>query len=155
MEKNVDEQQQVIHESFLLNAKALLNDSVISGSQHTQLVKKIIRNQTTTLNPKVLCDKHLDIKSVISNRLVPLLPLNYHALGSSKGIHDAFNSLTVAIYIEMNTKKLGAKILKEVTFVDVPYDFNFGKTMPANCIIALMKNYTWAGLGEDVAAGKC
>ena len=104
LEKNVDEQQQVIHEGFLSNAKALLNDSVISGSQHTQLVKKIIRNQTTTLNPKVLCDKYLNIKLVILNRLVPLIPLNYHALGSGKGIHDAFNSLTVAIYIEMNTK---------------------------------------------------
>ena len=80
-----------------------------------------------------------------------MLPLNYHALGSGKGIHYAFNSLTVEIYIEMNTKKLGAKILKEVTFVDVPYDFKFGKTMPANCILALMTNYTWAGVAEDVA----
>ena len=54
LEKKVDEQQQVIHQSFLSNAKALLNDSVISGSQHAQLAKKIIRSQTTTLNPKVL-----------------------------------------------------------------------------------------------------
>ena len=113
-----------------MNAKALLNDSVISGSQHTKLVKKIIRNQTTTLNPKVLCDKYLNIKLVISNSLIPLLPLNYPALGRGQGINDALNSPTVAIYIEMNTKKLGAKILKEVTFVDVPYDFKFGKTMP-------------------------
>ena len=115
-------------------------------------MKKIIRSQTTALDPKVLHDKYLNIKSVISNRLVPLLPLNYHSLGSGKGIRNAFNSLTVAIYIEMNTKKLGAKILKEVTFVDVPYDFKFGKTMPANCSLALMKNYTWAGLAEGVAA---
>ena len=39
-----------------------------------------------------------------------------------------------------------------MTFVDVPYDFKFGKTMHANCILALMTNYTWAGLAEDVAA---
>ena len=66
LEKKVDEQHQVIHEIFLSNAKALLNDSVISGSQHAQLVKKIIRSQTTTLDPKVLHDKYLNIKSVIS-----------------------------------------------------------------------------------------
>ena len=125
---------------------------MISVLQHAQLLKKIIHSQTTTLDPKVLRDKYLKTKSVISDRLVPLLPLNYHALGSGKGIRDAFNSLTVAIYIEMNTKKLGAKKLKEVTFVDVPFDFKFGKTMPANCILALMTNYTWAGLAEDVAA---
>ena len=108
LEKNVDEQQQVIHESFPLRSKALLGDSVISGSQHAQLVKKIIRSQTATLDLKVLRDKYLNIKLVISNRLVPFLILNYHAPGSGKGIRDAFNSLTVAIYIEMNTKKLGA-----------------------------------------------
>ena len=39
-----------------------------------------------------------------------------------------------------------------MTFVDVPYDFKFGKTMPANFILAIMTNYTWAGLAEDVAA---
>ena len=142
----------MIHEIFLLNAKALLNDSVISGSPYAQLVKKIIRSKTTALDPKVICEKHLNIKLVISNHLVPLLPLNCHALGSGKGIHDAFNSLTVEIYIEMNTKNLGAKILKEVTYVDVLYDFKFGKKMTANCIIVLMTNYTWAGLAEDVGA---
>ena len=50
LENKVDEQQQVRHESFLSNAKALLNDSVISGSQHDQLVKKIICSQTKTLD---------------------------------------------------------------------------------------------------------
>ena len=108
LEKRIDDQQKVIQESLLSKAEALLNKSVISVSQHTQLVKKIICSQTTTLDTKVLCDKYLNIKLVISNRLVPLLPLNYHALGSGKGIHNAFNSLTVTIYIEMNTKKLGA-----------------------------------------------
>ena len=34
LEKKVDEQHQVTHESFLSNTKSLLNDSVISGSQH-------------------------------------------------------------------------------------------------------------------------
>ena len=52
LEKKVDEKQQVIHGIFLSNAKALLNDSVISSSQHAQLVKKIIRSQTITLDPK-------------------------------------------------------------------------------------------------------
>ena len=52
LEKKVDEQQQVIHDSFISNAQALLSDSVISVSQHAQLVKKIIRSQTTTLESK-------------------------------------------------------------------------------------------------------
>ena len=106
----------MIHESFLFNASALLKGCVISVTQHAQLVKKIICSQTTTHDPKVLRDKYLIIKSVILNRLVPLLPLNYHALGSGKGIRDAFNSLILAIYIEMKHKKVRSQNIERSDF---------------------------------------
>jgi hypothetical protein len=52
----------------------------------------------------------------------------------------------------MNPKKMAPHVLLAVAPNDVPIAFRFGKTMHANCILALMMNYVWAGLAKDAAA---
>jgi hypothetical protein len=152
LEKKTEDPYLIIHKAFIENAQALLDAGVVSAAQHAMHVKKIFRSQTNTLDPKAVRDKFLVIKEKIGNRLIPHLPLDYRKLGSGKGIRDAFNKLMHTIYVQMNPKKMAPHDLLDVSLNDVPISFRFGKTMPANCILALMTNYVWAGLAKDAAA---